>query len=46
MKKLGTLLCKFLTYWLCSKEEREQEMTRCLSCLAYPPEAKKDERKC
>lgn len=33
MKLLGKLLCKFLTYWFTSKEEREREMLKCLACL-------------
>jgi hypothetical protein len=33
MKLLGKLLCKFLTYWFISKEEREKELSECLSCL-------------
>jgi hypothetical protein len=33
MKLLGKLLCKFLSYWLSSKEEREKELSECLRCL-------------
>jgi len=33
MKLLGKLLCKFLTYWFVSKQEREQELQKCLEVL-------------
>jgi len=33
MKLLGKLLCKFLSYWLSSKQEREKELSECLRCL-------------